>query len=235
MALSIRRELSINRPARNFTAINVRIGYLCLRSDPTTRLFALLQAIRTGETGEVSAVIDEEGHILSPSRFRPSGQKLDARVPGFSRGQAKCSSVGSGAFTRAASLLLSNKNEATGYLEDYRDYRGVPVVGVGQWLPDIGMGVIVEEDMAEVYYAKRVTHIVIAVLSMLAVALIVVLLSVQYRARLRLARSEQLLNTILNNAEAYVYMKDLDGALSLCQSSGRGVILPLGRANNRTD
>jgi PAS domain S-box-containing protein len=188
---------------------NDLLGYLCLRSDPTTRLFALLQAIRAGETGD-TYVVDEEGHILSPSRFRPSSQKLDARMPHFSRGK-QSAEADRGDFTRVASLLLNNKSEATGYLEDYPDYRGVPVVGAGQWLPDIGMGVIVEEDVAEVYYAKRVTHLAIAVLSMLAIVLIAVLLSVQYRARLRLARSEQLLNTILNNIDAYVFLKDADG------------------------
>ncbi len=185
-----------------------RVGFLCLRSDPEGRLFSLLRATRTGETGE-TYVIDAEGRVLSPSRFL-AHDELHAKTPRIAgaRGAVNSESAKS---TLVAARLLADKSVPTGYLENYSDYRGTRVAGAGQWLPSINMGVIVEEDMAEIFFANRVTHIAIVVLDIIAISAAGIILFIQQRSRQRLARSEKLLNTVLSNVEAYVYLKDTDG------------------------
>ncbi len=137
------------------------IGFLCLSSDPHLRLYKVLEAGRTGETGE-AYVIDDAGRIISPSRFEAQLTAPANNVPGWSSFQlfARIPQVvyarhpttpasSAQPLTRVAERLLATRQDTTGYLEDYQDYRGRRVIGTGRWLGDSNMGLIVEEDLSE--------------------------------------------------------------------------------------
>ena len=59
------------------------VGFLCLRTNPQVRLFQILQAGRTGDTGE-AYLIDSQARLLSPSRFESELQVSRGAVPGWS-------------------------------------------------------------------------------------------------------------------------------------------------------
>ena len=110
------------------------IGYFCLVTPAASRLFDALTVARTGITGE-AYLIDAQARMKSPSRFLDQAATLYARVPATSSQAARNGSAParSSALTKVADALLTGKRKQTGYLENYRDYRGVLVVGVGQW------------------------------------------------------------------------------------------------------
>ncbi len=170
-------------------------GYLCLRADPQLRLFHFLQASRTGRSGE-AYVVDDQGRILSPSRF--GADPPVAAKP-----------------SRLIEQLLRNKATSTGYLENYADYRGVPVVGAAQWLPEIGMGVIVEEDVSEAFYASRIARIAVVALTGIAVALLAALMLVQRALRRRVERSEHQLRAFTEHSPNSIVMWGTDGRVLL--------------------
>jgi eukaryotic-like serine/threonine-protein kinase len=51
----------------------------------------------------------------------------------------------------------------------FRDYRGVPVVGAWQWLPDYEFGVVTKLDAAEAFQPLRALHLVFLILILLSV------------------------------------------------------------------
>ena len=165
-------------------------GYLCLRSDPHQRLFRFLQASRTSLSGE-AYVVDEQGQLLSPSRFDETGEP--------------------GRRSLLIERLLRDKTVGTGFLDGYSDYRGVAVVGAGQWLPAIGMGVVVEEDASEALYASRIGRSAVVVLTVIAVALLTALMLVQRALRRRVECSERRLRAFCEYSPNSVAMWDHDG------------------------
>ena len=177
------------------------LGYLCLRDNPELRLYRMLESGRPGATGE-SYVIDSEARILSPVRFEaelapPPGAKAGwsvfnvyARGPvGTDNGRAIPAKDGAAPLTRVAADLLQ-KGGTTGVLENYADYRGRSVIGAGRWLPDVGMGLIVEQDMKEAfssfYFARLALACLVGVATLLIIALTIVywrFVTVQVRVR----------------------------------------------------
>lgn len=69
--------------------------------------------------------------------------------------------------TEGARLALESKVRGYGF---YRDYRGVPVIGVYGWLPALEMALIVEQDQAEVFgpaYATLARNLIVAMIAVL--------------------------------------------------------------------
>ena len=61
----------------------VVLGYLCLRDNPNSRLYRILEAGRPGATGE-SYIIDADARILSPIRFEAELAAPPGVQPGWS-------------------------------------------------------------------------------------------------------------------------------------------------------
>lgn len=98
---------------------------------------------------------------------------------------------------------------------DYPDYRGIPVVGVGRWLDDLDMGLIVEQDMSEAFESYLVARTLIIGLSLSAIGLILLLTLSAMINRRRLAEREGRFRSLLNHIPAPVYMCALDGTLNV--------------------
>lgn len=199
------------------------LGYLCLRANPALHLYRVLDAARNGATGE-SYVIDAEARILSPIRFEGdlaapsnaktgwSSLKVFARVPGRANeiGKPEAVQKPDRPATRVAAALLQQKN-VVGLLDDYPDYRGHRVVGTGKWLPEMHMGLIVEEDMEEAYRSFRYARLALECLVAIAVFLVIGLTLAQLRARRSLARNEQQLAAFRDHMPGGMLMKDAQG------------------------
>ncbi|MDB6061716.1 MAG: hypothetical protein JWM78_1819 [Verrucomicrobiaceae bacterium] len=206
------------------------VGFLCLRSDPTLRLFKLLEAARTGETGE-AYVVDGTGRILSPSRFEENIKKLKAFESGWSAyhlfaREPAMQRVPNGAkqqngplntapLTLVAERLLQTKSANTGYLENYPDYRGKPVVGAGRWLPEMDMGVVVEEDWAEAFYASQISRYAVWGFTAVAAALIIFLTIFQRRVRQNLMQSEMQHRAFREHSPNGTVLRDVDGVIQM--------------------
>jgi signal transduction histidine kinase/DNA-binding response OmpR family regulator len=204
----------------------VNIAVLCLRIDVNDTFYTVLQTGRSGETGE-AYVIDRSGRILSPSRFTKtptiaadsvhlpySYPSLWARVPG--RNQPPLTSSDADRtfpFTEVAGALLTDGD--SGFREDYPDYRGRRVVGAGRWLVDMNMGLIIEQDIEEVYAPYYIARDVIVALGAVAIFLVVALSWVFARGRRDLASRSALIQHLLANMPALIFLKDRQGRFLL--------------------
>ena len=196
------------------------LGFLCLHENPFPRLYRLLRAGRPGLTGD-AYVVDDAGQILSPIRFEKS---LDAPVgaePGWSlfglaarvmpHSADLADRPSSTPYTRVVGRLLEHDSLNTGLLEDYVDYRGRTVVGAASWLPEMAMGIVIEEDMDEAFRSYRFALNTLVALIGLGVVLIVALTWLDLRSRFSLARSEQQLAAFRDNIPAEMHMKSASG------------------------
>jgi signal transduction histidine kinase/CheY-like chemotaxis protein/HPt (histidine-containing phosphotransfer) domain-containing protein len=204
----------------------VNIAVLCLRIDVNDTFYAVLQTGRSGNTGE-AYVIDRSGRILSPSRFTKtptiaadsvqlpySYPSLWARVPARNQPPLTTSDADRSApLTAAASAVLANGD--SGFLEDYADYRGRRVVGAGRWLSDMNMGLIIEQDIDEVYAPYHIARGVIIALGAVAIFLVVALSWVFARGRRDLANRSALIQQLIANMPALIFLRDRQGRFLL--------------------
>jgi hypothetical protein len=141
------------------------VGVLGLRIRPEEDFVRILQVVRPGKTGETYA-FDKSGLMLSESRFTKelvqiglvpdqgatrSQLTIVIRDPGANlvAGKRPTASRSEQSLTRMAASAIQGQEgtDVTGY----RNYRGVPVVGAWTWLPNYGMGVATEVEVAEAY------------------------------------------------------------------------------------
>ena len=149
------------------------IGALVLAMDPRHAFSNILQVARSGESGETYA-FDSTGLLLSESRFNqhlydiellPKGDhsvlQVEIRDPGgnlltgFAPEQPRDALPLTQMAASAIALGKQGSAEVTSNVRGYRDYRGVPVVGAWQWLPEYGFGVTSEVDLAEAHAPLR--------------------------------------------------------------------------------
>jgi serine/threonine protein kinase len=141
------------------------VGALALRIRPEQEFTRILQFGRVGETGETYA-FNAQGLMVSNSRFDesmillgllpdrdgtasilnitlrdPGGDMTAGFRPGVRRRELPLTKM-------AAKAIAGNSGVD---VEGYRDYRGVMVVGAWQWLPEYGLGVATEVDMAQAF------------------------------------------------------------------------------------
>ncbi|MEC5388008.1 response regulator [Uliginosibacterium sp. H3] len=202
------------------------IGFLCLRSNPQLRLFKVLEAGRTGNTGE-AYVIDTKGNIISPSRFESELQAPPGATPGWSAfgrsARVPLSRVApiipaestSRPLTRIAANLLKSRSDSTGYLENYADYRGRAVIGMGRWLPSTDMGLIVEEDLSESFSSYNVSRKVLVTFTTVAIGLILGLITLEFRSHRSLAISERRLRAFSENVPVGMHVRNRNGIYTL--------------------
>jgi len=111
------------------------VGVMAGRANPNTLAAFMAQRAGLGETGETYLVSLESNYFLTPSRFEGFPQRRSYHSEGINRSLA-----------------------GEDGLASYVGYRDVPVIGVYRWLPDLQVGLMVEEDQAEAYAALQQTQ-----------------------------------------------------------------------------
>ena len=149
------------------------IAALSLRIRPEREFTRLIQLGRIGNSGETYAV-DRSGTMVSGSRFdealiltgilpdRDGAESIlnvQLKDPGgnMSKGFRPKARRAELAFTKAAAQLLEEKDGMD--IVGYRDYRGVPVVGVWTWLKDYSFGLVTEIDYDEAFEQIGRAHV----------------------------------------------------------------------------
>ena len=175
------------------------IAALGLRIPPHKEFTQILSIARPGQTGDTYAIA-ADGRMVSGSRFdtelrqigllredEDSILNLTIRDPGVDmvRGQRPTLPTSEQPLTKAAAEVVAGRSGQD--LVGYRDYRGVPVIGQWQWLPNYEVGVITEQDSAEAFailgILRKVFWSMFAMLGFAAVAILGFMLSMQRQQR----------------------------------------------------
>ncbi|ADE14408.1 Serine/threonine protein kinase-related protein [Nitrosococcus halophilus Nc 4] len=142
------------------------VAAIGLRIRPEMVFTRILSVARAGESGETYA-FDKNGLLISQSRFEdelksigllsdregeqsilnieirdPQVNMVAGKRPPLKRSERE--------LTRMAADATQGNSGVD--VEGYRDYRGVPVIGAWNWLPEYGFGVTTEVDMEEAFY-----------------------------------------------------------------------------------
>jgi len=189
------------------------IAALSLRIRPEREFTRLIQLGRIGKSGETYAV-DRQGMMVSGSRFdedlillgvlpdRENAESIlniQLREPGGDmtqgfRPKARRSEL---SFTKAAASLMEGKDGID--IQGYRDYRGVPVVGVWTWLKDYSFGLVTEIDYDEAFeplnILRRAFYTMFGLLALTTLAILafsVIVSRLQREARQAAVEAKQL-------------------------------------------
>ena len=177
-------------------------GVLSIRFQPRGGYMRLFEAARPGETGETYAV-DANGRIASRSRFldelRDAGLvspgfdtailQVELRDPGARLADAAGVDRGSLPLTLAAREVTAGREGFDA--EGRRDYRGVPVVSAWTPVPEFGLGVVTQMDVAEAFRPLRRLRVVFGSLTLLLGAAGVVAVTMLRRSELSERRAEK--------------------------------------------
>ncbi len=188
------------------------IALLALRIDPYKTLFPLAEKARLGETGE-SYFFDHYGLMLSRSRFdeqliqigllepgQSSATNIQVADPGIDLTSLKHRQTlpTDLSLTRmVASALRGGKGSD---VKGYRDYRGVPVVGVWEWDNQLGIGLGMEQDVAEAYELFYFVSILIYGGGVIAALILLALVWVFASGKRQLAQLQLRLQSIVETA-----------------------------------
>jgi serine/threonine protein kinase len=167
------------------------VAVLAMRIRPEKEFTSILQLGRIGDSGETYAV-NQQGLMVSNSRFDeqlillgilpdtenaasilnvqvrdPGGDVLAGFRPKVRRRELP--------LTKSAAAVTSGTAGVD--IQGYRDYRGMDTVGAWTWLPQYGLGLITEFDLAEAYrpltILRRVFFSLFALLALAALAIFV--------------------------------------------------------------
>jgi len=184
-SLEFSHSMFVGAPIRNSSGQVIAV--FTFRLDPAKDFSAILQRGRIGESGETYA-FDKKGLLLSESRFDQQLRDIGL-IAADSHGILGVSirDPGSNLVTNERRVLSDSKRPLTlmaqnaiagnngKNLDGYRDYRGVPVVGVWLWDQQLNMGITTELDVAEAYANYYETRKVIIALTALAIILSILL------------------------------------------------------------
>jgi len=189
------------------------IAALSLRIRPEREFTRLIQLGRIGKSGETYAV-DSQGVMVSGSRFdedlillgvlpdkenAESILNIQLRDPGgdMTRGFRPKSRRSELSLTKAAMHLIEGKDGLE--IGGYRDYRGVPVVGVWTWLKDYSFGLVTEIDYDEAFeplnILRRAFYTMFGLLALTTLAILaftVIVSKLQREARQAAVEAKQL-------------------------------------------
>lgn len=131
------------------------LAVLGLELRPVEALTQMTKVGQIGATGE-TYVFDAEGRLMTRSRFaeqpiagaRPDiGMRIADPGGDLTAGYEPTQPPSDWPLSRMAQAALNGENGAD--TEGYRDYRGVPVLGVWSWSDPLGVGIATEIDQAE--------------------------------------------------------------------------------------
>lgn len=217
---------------------NQTLAVLCLRQNPYHHFFAILSTGFAGATGEAYA-FNTEGKIISPTRFNNNtgipefNKQLEAKAPVKTYGRRLNNQSIDKHFTKAVALAISQG--ASGYIEGYADYRGIEVVGAAKWIEDLQMGIVVEQDVQEVYGPYHSSKRAIIFLAAIAILLINILSYALFYSRKNLALREERMRAFLNHFPGIIHMRDPDGRFLIANKMATELVdLPMNKVIGTT-
>ncbi|ABK45895.1 multi-sensor hybrid histidine kinase [Magnetococcus marinus MC-1] len=208
-----RPSLFMMEPVKNATGQT--LAALAQRLDPTQEWTRIANVGRLNKTGE-TYLFNQAGILASESRFLyqlkqlklvgeqensilnlrlgdPGGDLFKGYTPHKTRDQYP--------LTRMAQAAI--KGQSGQDIEGYRDYRGVPVLGVWLWDSELGLGMVSEVDVQDAltsYYANRNALLwVLAVTLLLSLALTVFSALLGERANRQLLKSKDELEDMVQS------------------------------------
>ena len=210
------------------------IAILAQKHGPADGLSRIMQQGRLGSSGE-SYAVSKNGELLSSSRFNrtlaeiglireapgssiikirdPGGNLLEGYKPQRLRDSQPLTPMAASITEIAAQPLSPDQLNIYSNMDGYRDYRGVPVLGVWRWDPRLGIGLTTEIDVAEALapHNSMKTNIIATGVSALVLAMVATLiaLSVGQRATSFMKRSKDELEAeVLSRTEELRKSKD---------------------------
>lgn len=202
------------------------IGYFCLRFNTQTSFFPIFLKGWTGRSGDIYA-IDQHARFITPARFGKKAQSTSTSTstPDEQRNAriGRLVSVpdqknGAARLTYMADFLINH--EAGLIRTDYLDYRGVPVAGAGRWIPEMELGVIVEQDLDEAMAPYIASRNIIISLTAGAMLLIMVLTFSALANRKKLESINQNLEELVSERTRELILAK-DAALAASQSKAK--------------
>lgn len=199
------------------------MAILVFRIDPCEDFTAIFQRGQIGNTGETYA-FNRAGQMISSSRFEPRLRSLGLlqaeqrsmlnimlHVPENRVQKARTPKV-----VRPGPSLTLMANHATRgksgkNLEAYRDYRGVPVVGVWLWDEELDFGITTEIDVNEAYGTFTLIRYIIYSLTALAILFLFVLACYFLNSRKKILASEARFRSIVNESPYPIAITDPAG------------------------
>jgi serine/threonine protein kinase len=135
---------------------------LVFRVDPNAQFDRILGSSRAGRSEETYA-INRSGEMVSRSRHESqlkslglaSSESLIVSDPGVDLTRGRRSSVPREQWPLTRAVSAATRGSAGSSLVPYRDYRGVPVVGMWTWLPSLRIGVITEIAASDAFLLQR--------------------------------------------------------------------------------
>lgn len=185
-------------------------GYFCLRFNTHTSFFPIFLKGWTGRSSDIYA-IDQHGKFITPARFGNKSHQLtieEQRAARLGTLVSVPSTKGAALLTEMADFLIHH--ETTLVRVNYRDYRGVLVAGAGRWIPEMELGIVVEQDMSEAMAPYIASRNIIVGLTTGAAALILLLTLSALANRHRLAVREGRFRSLLDNLPPPVHMLSMD-------------------------
>ncbi len=201
------------------------IALLTLRIDPSKTLFSLLARERVGVSGE-TYVFDRKGVMLNESRFesqlvamgliRPgesSAGRVLLRDPGIDLTEPRA--VGLPIEQRLPTLMASSamQRQSGSNMVGYRDYRGVPVVGVWTWHAKLDIGMASEQDVAEAYGLLQLTRTLMYAAAAVVALLLIILAYLFAFGRRELLVAERRLEAIFESTVDGIVVIDAQGQI----------------------
>lgn len=188
------------------------IAVIALRINPYLEFSALFARGRTGLTGETYA-FNGNGVLISESRFNEhletiglikkgesSSLNLQIRDPGRDLlKEPATSNAQDWPFTLMAQSALKGNDGSR--MKPYRDYRGVPVVGVWRWDKKRLIGIATEIDSSEAFAAVQRSNMVGRIFALIIAMLIIILGYLQFRSGQKSARQQEALKRAKEKAE----------------------------------
>lgn len=190
------------------------IAIIVFRIDPRETFTNLLQRGRIGKTGETYA-INKSAKLISASRYETKLREygiieknksgilsVPVRDPGYNlleqKANIKVKSLEQAPLTLMAQSVISGINSYN--LEGYRDYRGVPVIGVWRWNSELGVGIATEINVDDAFDTLGTIWLVIIISACINILLIITVLIkfIQHHRAVKLQSLEDGLTGLAN-------------------------------------
>lgn len=200
---------------------------IAFRLNPFVNFEPTLKLGRLGETGETYA-FDDQGMMVSSSRYETDLRELgvlaenktsvlsvELKDPGFKLTKNNLpTSFADLPFTWVVGKVVETRNAAA--LHEYRDYRGVLVLGVGAWIENLEMGIAVEVDSEEALLNYNHSYNLIVILLFITISLFFALSLQLYFRKNQLAMEEEKANKLLKAVEQSpnpIFITDFQGKI----------------------